>query len=97
MPGRMSEVFVGGKQGELVPAAELDEQRIDSSDLHAGPAARVANVGGGNVVGSVWRNNWQGPKPVNDRRGCSGFVEALQELLQNQTGSHDGIGACQRF
>jgi hypothetical protein len=77
MLGRISEVVVCGEQGQLVPSTELNQECVDRSELYTGPAAGVAYFGGCNVVCSVWRDDWQGPKAFNNRRCGARSIEAL--------------------
>ena len=97
MNGRMGEVFVGGQHGQLVTTTQLDQQRIDRSDLNARPTAGVSNLSGCDVVLPVRLNHGQRAKPLDDRGGSLWSGEALQEFLQHQTRRDDGLWAEQRL
>lgn len=49
-----AEVVIGAEQDQIVFAAELNEYRIDGSDLDAVTAARVAYLCSFDVIFSVW-------------------------------------------
>jgi hypothetical protein len=48
------EVIVRAEQDQIVSQTELDEHRVDSSDLDTMPAAGVADCSGFDVVFTVW-------------------------------------------
>ncbi len=49
MQGGIGKILVGRQRAKLVTDAKLSQQRIDRSDLNAGPAAGVAVHGGEGV------------------------------------------------
>jgi hypothetical protein len=89
MSGRVVEVPIGRKQRELVTLAELDQQRVDGSDLDAGPPADVANLSGSRVVLAVGHEQWERREPLENHG--SGFrpAEALENLLKDEAGRED--------
>ena len=80
MPGGKHKVLVGRQQRQLVAYAELSEQGIDGSHLHARPAAGIADSRRANVIFPVWLDERQGGK-------------ALDDLLQRRYDKFRQIGA----
>ena len=91
MNGSVGEVFVGGQHGQFVTTTQLDQQRIDRSNLNARLTAGVSNLSGCGVVLTVRLNHRQRSKPLDDRGGSFWPGEALQEFLQNQPRRDDGL------
>jgi hypothetical protein len=97
MSSSVHEVVVGGKQRQLMPAAELNEKSIDRSELNSRPAAGVAYLGCRDVIVPIGGDDWQSLEAFNDCRRGMWPVEALQQLLKNQPCSDHCIGACKSF
>jgi hypothetical protein len=51
--GREPEVFVGGKEHELVASGQLNQQGINRSELHAAAATCVAHCRSFNVIVAI--------------------------------------------
>lgn len=50
MRGRHREIVVGSQQRQIVPDAQLRDDAINGSDLHAGAPTGVAQLGGVDVI-----------------------------------------------
>jgi hypothetical protein len=84
-----AEIVVRAEQDQIVLQTELDEHRVDGSDLNAVPATRVADYGGFDVVFTVWLQESERGEPLDQLATCFGPRKALQELLQHQTRRED--------
>jgi hypothetical protein len=91
MPGGVGEVLVGGQERQLVADAELGEQGIDCSDLHASAAARRAECGGIDMILSFGLHERQRGKAVDDLSSRLGPRKPLQQLLENEACRHDRL------
>jgi hypothetical protein len=74
-----------------VSAAQLNQYRVDGSDLDAVAAAMIADLGGLDVVFSVWLEESKRGEPFNQLAPGFGAGKALKKLLQHQPGSEDLI------
>ena len=87
------EVLVGGEQNQIVPAAKLDEQGIDGSDLHAAAAAGIADLCRVDVIFPVRLEEGQRAEAFNQLDTGLRPCEALQQFLEDESGREDLIGA----
>jgi len=69
--------------------AELDEHRVDGSDLDTATAARVSDLSGLDMVLSVRLQKSERGKSLDQWAACFGSGKALQQFLQHQTGCKD--------
>jgi hypothetical protein len=76
------DIVVRGQQNQIVAAAELDQQRVDGSDLDATPATGVSDLGGFYVVLAIRRQEGQGRKPLCELIPRLGSGETLKQLLE---------------
>lgn len=90
------EVPVGAEHREVVAQAELCQENVDGPDLHSVPSAGRAQVRRGDVVVPVRHEERQRRKPFQDRLARLRSPEALQDLLQDQTGRADRLAPPQR-
>jgi hypothetical protein len=72
------EVTIGRHHDEVVSSAELRQESVDRSNLHAGPPAVVANVGRCDVVVAIRDQEGQGSEALDDRPFVPGPAEPLQ-------------------
>lgn len=91
MPGGVGEVLVGGQECQFVADAELGEQGIDCSDLHASAAARRAECGRVDMILSIGLHQRQRGKAVDDLFSRLGAGKPLQQLLENEARRHDSL------
>lgn len=87
----LAEILIRRQQRQLEADAELREQCVDGSDLHSVSSTFVAKVGGGNVVTPLRLHAGQGGEAVEDRVARSRSVEALKQLLQDESSREDGL------
>ena len=78
MRGNARKVVVCRQQGEVVPNAQLRENRVDSADLDTGPATAVAQIGRVDMVLTLRRKNGQGAKSIDDLGSIALPREALK-------------------
>ena len=64
---------------------ELRQKRVDGSDLDAGATTSIPQLRGRDVVVSIWNQERQGRKPIQDLRPRPWAREPLQKLLQDET------------
>jgi len=65
----------------------LRNDRIDSPYLHAGAPAAISQIGGLNMVLTVWRQKRQRTEALDDFAPSTRPRESLQELLKHESGS----------
>lgn len=80
-----------------MPNAKLREQGVDRADLDASASTPNSNVGGADVVIAIRYDQRQRAESLDDFLVGASACEALQELLQNKAGRHDGIRPSERF
>lgn len=68
MFGGVCEVFIRGEESQMVANAQLGEQCVNSADLNAGLAARIANSCRANVIVPVGLQQRQGGEAFDDLR-----------------------------
>ena len=73
--------------------AKLREQRINGPDLHAGAAARIAQIGGGDVIVPIRREKGQRREAGQELCARPWAREALQQFLQDEAGGEDRLAA----
>lgn len=71
--------------------AELNEQRINGSDLDAIAAAKVAHSRSLNVVFSGRLKEPKSSEPFDELDSCFGGSKALEEFLQHKSGCENLI------
>ena len=59
-------IMVGGEHGQVMAQAQLRQQRIDGSDLHARSPALVAQACGPDMVFAIRCDERQRGKPLHD-------------------------------
>jgi hypothetical protein len=91
MTGNASEVLVGRQHCEIVAHAQLCQEGVDGSDLHAIPAAAIAQVRRPDVIIAIRRQQWDGRKSVKNLSAALWARKALQQLLKHQAGSQDRL------
>ena len=94
---RVNEVVVRGEERQLVTHAHLSEQRIDSAQLDAATATRIAEFSRSDVVAAIRLDHGQSFKGFCDLRVGSRASEALKKLLKHQACSNDDLVPKQRF
>lgn len=90
------EIPICTEHREVVPQAELCQESVDRTDLHAMPPAGRAQIRRGDVVVPVRHEQRQRREPLEDRVARLRSLEPLQDLLQNQAGRADRLAAPQR-
>ena len=91
--GSELEVVVGTQQGEIVPNAQLSEQRVDGADLNARSAACVPKIGRCDMVFAIGLKQGKRGEAFNDLCARLGSGESLKQFLENQPGRDNDIGA----
>lgn len=85
MPRHQLEVAVGREHGQVVPAAELGEERVDGAGLDAVAVAGVPELRGLDMVGSVGNGQRQGAEALDNqvstkRPNLAGALRLVVEL-----------------
>jgi hypothetical protein len=96
MPSGMCEVLVCAQERQLVPNAQLRQQRVDGADLHTRSSASVAQHSGGNVILAIGLKQRKRGKTLDDLSLSLRPRESLKQLLQHQASRHYNISAYQR-
>ena len=71
--------------------AELCNKRINGANLHAITSARITKHCCLNMCLAGWIEERKHLQAINDARLIFGAVEALQELLNHDTGCNDSV------
>lgn len=66
MGGDPDKIIVGSEEGQIVPNADLSQNRIDGAHLNAPTAAAIPNLGGFDVVLSIGWEKRDGAEPLDD-------------------------------
>ena len=77
-------------------ATELDQQRVNGSDLDSATATRVSDLSGFNMVFAVRHQESQGRKPLHKLISRLGPGEALKQLLKYKARREHLIGTKER-
>lgn len=97
------EILVRRQQHQIVPPAELYEQGIDRSDLHAATAAGVPDFCCFDVVFPARLEEGESGEALDELGSRLGSGKALQKLLQYQTrgeyliGPQQGMAECRHL
>ena len=94
---RVYEVLIRAQQNNIVPDAELGDERIDCADLHPRPAACVSKACRGDMVITVWLDQCERGEALHDLLARPGTREALQQFLQDQSGGDDDVRTGERL
>jgi hypothetical protein len=94
--GDAGEIRIGGQQSELVPDAELGEDRVDGSDLKTSSAGSVSELRGVEVILAIWCHEGQRAEARHDSVLVASAAEPLQELLVDEAGRDDEHASCKR-
>jgi hypothetical protein len=84
-----TETVVGAEQDQIVSATELDEHRVDGSDLGTVAAAGVAQLGGFDVIFAVRLQEYERGEALDQRAPCLGAGKTLQQFLQHEASGED--------
>lgn len=87
---------IARKHQQAVANAQLRQERIDRANLNAMAATRVAQRRGFDVIVPVGHEERKCGEPIENLRMRFGPGEALQQLLQYQTGRQDRLAALER-
>jgi len=94
--GRSHEIAIRGQQRQIVPATELNEQRINRADLHSATTARISHLCRLDVILPVRLQERNRHEPFHEL--VTGFRarETLQQLLHDEARCEDVIRADER-
>ena len=92
---RQHEVVIGGEQHKIVSNTKVRNERVDGAQLHAGPAAQIAEICSTYIVLPLRCQQGKGGKSLYDIGSCARASKALQQLLEYQAGSYDRLAAGQ--
>jgi hypothetical protein len=96
MPRDIVKVSVSSQHCEIVAQTELGQQLINRADLNSGAAALVPQFGRVHVITPVGNQQRQCSEAIEDLRSVSRSGEALQKLLQHQSGGHEFLAGFDR-
>ena len=77
-------VDVRREHQEFVSNAELSIERIDGSNLHTFPPARISQPGRGNMVFPIRNNQGKGGEPIHNGLLSLWTCKSLKKLLEDQ-------------
>jgi len=96
VPGDIAKVSVGRQHREVVADTELRQKRIDRAGLNAAASTFVSQFGRLHMVASVRHQHRQRGEPIKNLRTVPRAGEALQKLLQDETGGHEFFAGSDR-
>jgi len=79
-----------------MPDAKLGNQCIDCSNLNSYATTCVSQRGGLDVIVTIWNQERHSGKPLENLGTCLRPREALQQLLENESGREDSLPAAKR-
>ena len=82
-------ISVGCQHGQLVTNTKLSEKCIDGSGLHASAPAFNSQFCRFDMIFPIRDNQWKRTESLDDLLMCLGFRKALEQFLENDTGTHD--------
>jgi hypothetical protein len=91
-----AEIAVGRQHGQVVAQAELRQQGIHRSDLHALATAMVPQRRGLNVILTIRHDQRQGRKPRDDLIPAPGTGKTLQQFLQHEASGEQRLAGFER-
>lgn len=94
---RVREVLVGCQQGQPVTDAELRNQGVHSANLPPRTTAPVAQLCRSDVIFAIRLYEGKGAESLDYRGDGLGAREPLKQLLHNESGCHDHVGAREGF
>lgn len=94
--GDALEIIVGGQHREVMADANLRQQGIDRSNLNPRAPAAVSQLGRLDVIVSIWDDEGQSRKPIQDLRASFGTRKSLQQFLKDETGREDRFARLNR-
>jgi hypothetical protein len=97
MAGGMVEVSIGGEQLQVVMEAEAREQGVDGPELDPVTPARIAEIGGRDMVIAVRHDHRQRGEARHDSVAGRGAAEALQQLLKDEAGREHRLPGGERL
>jgi hypothetical protein len=93
MIGDTSEVIVGCEHREGVAYAQLSQQRIDRSDLHAGSAAMIPQFRRPDVIVAIGHEQGHRRKSVYNLITALWSREALKQFLKHEARRQNSFAA----
>jgi hypothetical protein len=91
VPRDILEITVGAEERQGMPNTKLGNQCIDCSNLNSYATTRVSQRGSLDVIITVRNQERHSGKPLENLAPCLRPRETLQQLLENEAGSEDGL------
>ena len=85
------EVVIGGEHRQLMTNAQLREHSVNRANLQSSATTTISQFRGIDVILPVRGQKRQGREPLNDVFACPRAGESLQQFLQDQSRSYDGV------
>jgi hypothetical protein len=89
VPGDIAKVSVGRQHREVVADTKLRQKRIDRAGLNAAASTFGSQLGRLHMVAPVGHQQRQRGEPIENLPTVPRAGEALQKLLQDETGGHE--------
>lgn len=93
MAGDVLEVLISAEERQAVAHTEFRYERINCTDLDSGASARVAQRCSLDVVVPVRNQKRHSGKALENLCTCLRSGEALQQLLENESGSENSFAS----
>ncbi len=93
MQRHVAEILISRQQCQIMPHAQLRQQRIDGPDLNATGSTQISQSSGGNVILAVRHDQRKGREAIDHLIAGFWSGESLQQLLQNQAGRHNMVAS----
>jgi hypothetical protein len=91
------EVLVRRQHDQIMPDAELSQQRIDCSNLYAAASATVPQLGGLDVIVTIWNQQRNCGETLDNLATGLWASESLKQFLQDKPGRDDRFAGFDRL
>ena len=91
------EILIGAQKHQVMPDAQLRNERIDCSDLNTRPATGVPHTCCSHMIRAIRLNQRQRGEPLDDLIACLGTHKALKKFLQYKAGRDNHVRTRERI
>ena len=89
--GNSTEIGVGRQHCQIVTYAQLREESVNCSDLHAASATAISQFGRVDVILAIRRYHWNGRKSFEDLIAGLRACKPLEKILKDEAGRQDNL------
>jgi hypothetical protein len=82
---------VGREHCQIVTYAQLREESVNCSDLHAASATAISQFGRVDMIFAIWRYHWNGGESFEDLIAGLRASKPLEKFLKDEAGRQDDL------